>query len=191
MTSASFPSSFSTAESGRGDSPSSTSRPRLRIVASRSSTSCAECTSCGIRSIHLVVRRTGPFFLEAMTFLMSAIVVRNSFSVSARMEKEGFVDLERQLQQEAKIQHYNDASTASQHLLQLRYFSTQRVSWRMVGNPETGPSLVHFRVARHSSRGTFGISRSSLNEISGAHRSRTMCWAFTLKGAAWTPPHRP
>lgn len=44
--------------------------------------------------------------------------------------------------------------------------------------------------ARHSSRGTLVISRSSLNEISGAHRSRTMCWAFTLKGAAWTPPHR-
>jgi len=47
------------------------------------------------------------------------------------------------------------------------------------------------QIARHSSRGTFGISRSSLNEISGAHRSRTMCWTFTLKGAAWTPPHRP
>ena len=30
--------------------------------------------------------------------------------------------------------------------------------------------------------GTLVISRSSLNEISGVHRSRTMCWAFTLKG---------
>lgn len=51
-----------------------------------------------------------------MTLVMSAIAMRNPFSVPARMEKGGFVDLERQLQQKARTQDYNDASTASQHL---------------------------------------------------------------------------
>ena len=44
---------------------------------------------------------------------MSSIAMRNSFSVPSRMEKGGFVDLERQLQQKARIQDYNDASMAS------------------------------------------------------------------------------
>ena len=34
------------------------------------------------------------------------------------MEKGSFVDLERQLRQKARIQHYNDASMVSQHLPQ-------------------------------------------------------------------------
>jgi hypothetical protein len=51
-------------------------------------------------------------------------------------ERRLLLDLGRRLQQEAKIQHYNNASTASRHLLQLRSFSTRRVSWRIFGKQE-------------------------------------------------------
>jgi len=88
MTSASFASSFSTVESGRGDSPPSTSSPRLRMVASRSSTSCAECTSCGIRSIHLVVRWTAASFPGTDEFPnVGHRPAETPFRMPARMEE--------------------------------------------------------------------------------------------------------
>jgi hypothetical protein len=61
----------------------------------------------------------------------------NSFSGAGPHGEKSFADLEQQLWQKAKIQHYDDASTTFQHLLQLRYFSTRRVSWRIVGNAES------------------------------------------------------
>jgi hypothetical protein len=50
---------------------------------------------------------------------MSSIAMQNSFfGAVPHGERRLLLDLERSLQQDARIQHYNDASTASKHIIE-------------------------------------------------------------------------